>query len=154
MKTVLSLSAILIFGQLVSSSEKSRHFAQPSDQSNREESAGPSTSSQLAESEKQTSKTVQVYTADIQAGIIGSGSVSVSDDPFDNVFHVVLNNLPDGNDKVWLQYELSGLQDHTAVSRSINDRLSVGGYFVQPDAQNCTLQREQISPSWLKKEIT
>ncbi|MCB0607337.1 MAG: hypothetical protein KDD12_06470, partial [Lewinella sp.] len=151
MKTVLSLSAILIFGQLVSSSEKSRHFAQPSDQSNREESAGPSTSSQLAESEKQTSKTVQVYTADIQAGIIGSGSVSVSDDPFDNVFHVVLNNLPDGNDKVWLQYELSGLQDHTAVSRSINDRLSVGGYFVQPDAQNCTLQREQISPSWLKK---
>ncbi|CAA9225514.1 MAG: Enoyl-CoA hydratase [uncultured Cytophagales bacterium] len=89
------------------------------------------------------------YPATTREGLIGTtGDVPV-DNPTDNVFHVALREPLRGDDKVYLVYELSGVADHTAVSRSVNDRLAVGGYLVSK-RKGWALQREKLAADWLK----
>src|SRR5687767_11784650 len=58
-----------------------------------------------------------------QEGLIGTTEDIPLDNPSDNIFHVNLNEQLCENDNVWLVYELDGVEDHTHVSRSINDQL-------------------------------
>ena len=92
---------------------------------------------------------INEYRADIDRGVIGKKADQLSDDPRDNVFTIEINNSFKTNAKIWLTYSLYGVQDHSAISRSINDNQSVGGYLVQPN-ENWSEQRELIHPSWLK----
>ncbi len=66
------------------------------------------------------------YSAGTREGLIGVTEAVPVDNPADNVFHVQVKEVPGRTDKVYLVYELSGVADHTAVSRGVNDQLSVG----------------------------
>jgi len=66
------------------------------------------------------------------------------------LFHVHLSTPLKGNERVWLSYDLDGVQDYTAVSRSINDQLAVGGYFVRKRS-GWEHQRERVSATWLRQ---
>jgi len=91
-----------------------------------------------------------IYKADLLKGIIGiSDSISV-DNAFDNIFHITLDKQPTHKDEVWLIYDLNGISDHTAITRSINDRLAVGGYLVNKH-NKWTTQKERLSYDWLRK---
>jgi len=90
------------------------------------------------------------YPADIQEGLIGMNEFSPVDDLYDNVFHVELSEMPGDKDVIWLTYELKGVQDHTAVTRSINDQQSTGGNIVRINDQ-WTKQQERINKQWLYK---
>jgi len=65
------------------------------------------------------------------------------------LFHVYLKAPLRGNERVYLSYDLDGVQDYTAVSRSINDQLSTGGYLIRKRA-GWAKQRERLNPAWLK----
>lgn len=84
----------------------------------------------------------------------GNASVIKSSKPNNkatkSTFSVELGEKPGVTDRVWLVYELKGVQDHSAVCRSINDQLSFGGYLVQQN-EMWTEQREQLNPKWLKQ---
>jgi RHS repeat-associated protein len=83
-------------------------------------------------------------------GLIGITEDSPIDNPVDNIFHVSVNESLCGEEKVWLVYELEGVADHTHVSRSINDQVSVGGYLVKR-RRGWATQREQVNAAWLKE---
>lgn len=67
-----------------------------------------------------------------------------------NLFHVYLSRPLTGDEKVWLSYDLDGVQDYSAVSRSINDQLAVGGYFVRKRS-GWEHQRERVPAAALKQ---
>lgn len=90
------------------------------------------------------------YQSPTQEGLIGVSELSPFDSPSDNIFHVSIQERIDEDQVVWLVYDLEGVADHSSVSRSINDQLSVGGYLVRKRGGWAT-QREQINASWLKK---
>jgi RHS repeat-associated protein len=87
--------------------------------------------------------------ASTKEGLIGITEEIPIDNPVDNIFHVQLTEQLCPEDLVWLTYELDGVEDHTNISRSINDQLSVGGYLVKKH-RGWTVQRERINPMWLK----
>lgn len=89
--------------------------------------------------------------ASLQAeGVIGVTDEAPIDNPADNIFHVQIDAPLCGEEKVWLVYELDGVQDHSAVSRSVNDQVAVGGYLVK-ERHGWTIQREQLNAAWLKE---
>jgi RHS repeat-associated protein len=92
----------------------------------------------------------RIYTAAQQEGTIGISVTGAADNPADNLFHVYLPAPLAGNERVWLSYDLDGVQDYMAVSRSINDQLAVGGYFVRKRS-GWERQRERVSVSWLRQ---
>jgi RHS repeat-associated protein len=83
-------------------------------------------------------------------GLIGITEESPIDNPVDNIFHVSVNELLCAEQKVWLVYELEGVQDHTSVSRSINDQVSVGGYLVKR-RRGWATQKEEVNAAWLRQ---
>lgn len=88
--------------------------------------------------------------ADIREGVIGLSKENPIDNPADNLFKIFLNELPPIGDKVYLSYDLFGISDNTGVAKSINERLSHGGYIIKN--QNAwTAQSEEIDASWLKE---
>lgn len=92
----------------------------------------------------------RLYHARQREGLIGVNAANQIDNPADNSFHVFLDKPLQGNEQVWLTYELDGVQDYTAVSRSINDQLAAGGYLVKK-REGWARQQESISSSWLQK---
>ncbi|MDP4238179.1 MAG: SpvB/TcaC N-terminal domain-containing protein, partial [Bacteroidota bacterium] len=90
------------------------------------------------------------YPALHQTGIIGLYDGKQVDNPADNVFTVRMDNPPSENDKVWLTYELTGLDDYTNVACSVNDRLAMGGYLARKDT-GTHRQRVQLNAGWLQK---
>jgi RHS repeat-associated protein len=92
----------------------------------------------------------RVYTSAQKEGLIGVTASSPTDNPADNLFHVVLKAPLTGNERVWLSYDLDGVQDYSAVSRSINDQLATGGYFVRKRS-GWEHQRERIPVTSLKQ---
>jgi RHS repeat-associated protein len=83
------------------------------------------------------------------------GSIGVTEDvpfdnPVDNIFHINIETAFCADDKVWLVYELDGVEDHTGVARSINDQLAVGGYLIKKH-RGWKVQRELVNPAWLKQ---
>ena len=92
----------------------------------------------------------QIYLATRTEGTIGVSVTGAPDNPADNLFHVCLSRPLAGTQRVFLTYDLDGVQDYTAVSRSINDQLAVGGYFVRKRS-GWEHQRERVSASWLRQ---
>lgn len=88
--------------------------------------------------------------ADMKEGIIGVSKDKPIDNPSDNLFKVAIERLPANGEKVYLTYEVYGVNDHQSVARSINDRLSVGGYLIKKQL-GWTIQKEEIDHSWLKQ---
>ncbi|WP_305039221.1 SpvB/TcaC N-terminal domain-containing protein [Flavobacterium sp. SM15] len=109
----------------------------------------PVNNSVLDSKVKQVYKDESVFVSDINEGVIGYSTVLPVDDPSDNLFKINISSLPKQGDKVFLKYELYGVSDKNAVARSINDRLSVGGYEVSPN-QSWSSQTEEIDFKWLK----
>ncbi|MBT1697424.1 hypothetical protein KK083_11090 [Fulvivirgaceae bacterium PWU4] len=93
---------------------------------------------------------VKVYSSVNHEGVIGVTAEAPADNPADNIFHIQIDEPLCGNEKLYLVYELEGVQDHTSVSRSINDQLATGGYLVKK-RRGWAIQREQINASWLKQ---
>ena len=91
----------------------------------------------------------RTFSAGDQEGIIGVSEEFPLDAPSDNLFKFVLDENPLPTDKVILKYELFGVQDRNAVSRSINERLATGGYIVKRQ-QSWSVQTEELDPAWLK----
>ena len=92
----------------------------------------------------------RIYSAAQREGLIGVTAASPTDNPADNLFHVYLSRPLTGDERVWLSYDLDGVEDYTAVSRSINDQLAVGGYFVRKRS-GWKHQRERVSAAWLRQ---
>jgi len=90
------------------------------------------------------------YMSGTREGLIGTTEAVPVDNPADNVFHVKVKEALGSTDKVYLVYELSGVEDHTAVSRSVNDQLSVGGYLVRK-RKGWSKQRELVNAQWLRQ---
>jgi RHS repeat-associated protein len=90
-----------------------------------------------------------VFKSDIDHGVIGVDKDNPLDSAADNIFKIQLNRLPTAGEKAYLVYDLYGVQDFTAVSRSINDRFATGGYAVKKQPAWST-QREEINADWLK----
>jgi RHS repeat-associated protein len=93
--------------------------------------------------------TKKTFTSPNTQGVIGVAEAGTFDSPIDNIFHVVIPERPCSTDQVWLVYELDGVADHTQVSRSINDQLSMGGYFVRKRS-GWADQSERINPNTLR----
>ncbi|MEO8235768.1 MAG: SpvB/TcaC N-terminal domain-containing protein [Flavobacterium sp.] len=87
---------------------------------------------------------------DIVSGIIGSTKENPLDDPNDNLFKFFINQELPANTNAYLTYELNGVQDINAVSRSINDRWATGGYLIKKQ-NGWTSQKEEIDIQWLHK---
>ncbi|MBA5630351.1 SpvB/TcaC N-terminal domain-containing protein [Moheibacter lacus] len=82
-------------------------------------------------------------------GIIGISDLHPIDDPSDNVFNVWLDDLST-NEKVWLTYDVYGIDSVSSVSRSINERMNTGGYLVKTSNQ-WTSRKESVDNNWLKE---
>jgi RHS repeat-associated protein len=95
------------------------------------------------------SKSVSTYTSPSPEGLIGVTEENPIDNPADNIFHVAIEGPVCSEDKLWLVYDLEGVEDHTSVSRSINDQRAVGGYLVKR-RRGWATQREQVSAAWLR----
>lgn len=89
------------------------------------------------------------YPAPLGEGWIGTWPEQPTDNPADNQFTVNLDLAPAAIKRAWLVYELYGLQDHAAASRSINDQLAVGGYLIQKGT-TWNVQKEAVNPAWLR----
>jgi RHS repeat-associated protein len=100
--------------------------------------------------DKPPGTSVKRYHSPLQEGSIGVSDLTPFDNPSDNIFHVSIPESLQKDNVVWLVYELEGVEDHTCVSRSINDQLSIGGYIVRK-REGWVIQRERIHASWLKK---
>lgn len=84
---------------------------------------------------------------DISKGIIGVSNTNPLDDVTDNLFKFNIKELLTENTKVFLSYDLYGIQDYNGVSRSINDRPSTGGYIVKKQ-NGWTSQKEELNINW------
>jgi hypothetical protein len=89
------------------------------------------------------------YNADITEGSIGIDLKSFVDNGVDNIFKFSITEEINLEDKVILSYDLYGVEDQSSVTRSINERYSVGGYIVKK-TNTWSKQKEIINPSWLK----
>ncbi|WP_396156858.1 SpvB/TcaC N-terminal domain-containing protein [Flavobacterium sp.] len=87
--------------------------------------------------------------SDIKEGTIGVSNTNPLDDAKDNLFKFYIKDIPTQNFKTYLTYDLFGVQDFNAVSRSINDRPATGGYIVK-NQKGWTSQREEINLNWLR----
>ncbi len=90
------------------------------------------------------------YVSRNKSGFIGYFEDKPLDNPIDNIFHIQIDRKLQGNETVWLEYELCGVEDYTGIAHSVNDQLSVGGYIVKK-SNEWKKQREQLNPSDLKK---
>ncbi len=90
------------------------------------------------------------YISRNKSGFIGYFDDKPLDNPIDNIFHVQIDRKLNGNETVWLEYELYGVEDYTGIAHSVNDQLAVGGYIVKK-SNEWKKQREQLNPSDLKK---
>ena len=95
-----------------------------------------------------TASRAATYAADHPSGIIGQPDGRVSDNPEDNIFEITVEKVSP-NMRAWLVYDLKGVSSGQGISRSINDRMAVGGYLTALSKDWKTV-REEISPEWLK----
>lgn len=83
-------------------------------------------------------------------GLIGEFSQEDADNPSDNFFTIHIPEIKNSSSKVFLQYELFGLDSYHSVSRSINRNIAFGGNIIVP-SNKWTTQKEQISINSLQK---
>ncbi|MFV0390560.1 MAG: toxin TcdB middle/N-terminal domain-containing protein, partial [Paludibacteraceae bacterium] len=89
------------------------------------------------------------YLAGQDSGIIGIFQIKSSDDPSDNIFDVFIDSELSNNDNISLCYTLTGLDDHSNISFSINDRPAVGGFLSRRNL-NSTKQKVAADASWFR----
>ena len=82
------------------------------------------------------------------AGIVGAYGGNNYDHPADNIFTVYIDRGITQADRIWLNYKLTGIDHHSGVSCSINDRMSFGGYLVKTDS-GTSRQRVPLHNSWI-----
>lgn len=105
---------------------------------------------QAAKTKADKSVDAVLFQSTDQEGFIGTYTGKQIDNPADNIFTISLDRTPSENDRVWLCYELAGVNDYTNIPHSINDQRATGGYLVQL-SDKASLQREQVNTAWLKK---
>lgn len=88
--------------------------------------------------------------SDVIEGVIGISNSSPLDDAKDNLFKFYIKQMPSKSVKVYLKYDLSGVQDFNGVARSINDNFSTGGYIIKKQL-GWTSQTEEININTLKE---
>lgn len=116
-----------------------------------EKASSVSVSTDVADNRKDDAQKI-IYPADIELGVIGASKDKPIDDPADNLFKFYIGeNLPAGR-KVFLRYELYGLQDGSGVSKSINERPAMGGYMLKYQA-GWSMQNEEIDAAWLHEGV-
>ncbi|MXO32552.1 toxin TcdB middle/N-terminal domain-containing protein [Apibacter sp. B2912] len=91
-----------------------------------------------------------LYSSKTKEGMIGILDDKNFDNPEDNIFTVYIDQKPLQNHKAYLIYELYGVSDKNGISKSINDRISRGGYLVKKH-YNWTKQKEPINSNWLQQ---
>ncbi|WP_258105033.1 SpvB/TcaC N-terminal domain-containing protein [Marinoscillum sp. MHG1-6] len=72
--------------------------------------------------------TVDPACAEGPEGLIGTTEEMPFDNPVDNIFHVRLDEEVCGNEKAYLVYEVNGVTEPGAVTKSVNDQYARGGY--------------------------
>ncbi len=159
LKNTLSIALIIILGGLLLAKTTELSFSDFSFDNGETLNAVANTSTSKVSTPEAESKNPEearpasvtsFYPAHLQHGYIGAHAAKPVDNPFDNVFHIVLDAPPAATDRVWLEYELYGVQDHHSVCRSINDQVSVGGHLVKINRE-WTKQKERINPEWLSQ---
>lgn len=90
------------------------------------------------------------YLASRQQAIVGLYGGRETDNPADNILMVTIDRELQPTDRVWLNYRLAGVADHSGVACSVNDRLAFGGYLVKTDTA-IRRQRVQLNAVWLRK---
>ncbi|MBE8723365.1 SpvB/TcaC N-terminal domain-containing protein [Flavobacterium hungaricum] len=108
------------------------------------------TVSEPAQTASKTVKTTKVFTADIKEGFIGIKDENDTDEAYDNVFHLSVNELPSAYENAYLEYELYGYDQAASISRSLNNQASIGGQFLSPN-KNWTSQSELLSEQSLRQ---
>jgi len=92
------------------------------------------------------------FDADLIEGTIGVVNIGGVDAPQDNYFSVNINqSIVDEND-YYLQYEVFGIEGLESVTRSINERVSRGGYFIK-FSNNWNKLEEPLSSQWLQSGV-
>ncbi|MGC3979163.1 MAG: hypothetical protein QM751_13620 [Paludibacteraceae bacterium] len=92
----------------------------------------------------------RAYLALQSVGVIGVQGNNTSDNPADNIFTVSLDRDLSSDDKVILCYTLTGVEDKSNVTYSINDYPAMGGYLIKK-TDAASLQKVEINPRWLKR---
>ncbi|MBN2728940.1 MAG: hypothetical protein JXR53_06920, partial [Bacteroidales bacterium] len=90
-----------------------------------------------------------------EKGIISTIGVAPGehiDNPKDNTIEIFINGDIPVNQKVYLEYDLFGLEDFNSVCRSINDNLSIGGQVLRTN-NVWSHQSEMISATQLRNGI-
>ncbi|TWP24608.1 type IV secretion protein Rhs [Apibacter muscae] len=93
-----------------------------------------------------------LYSSDLNEGEIGFLFNHYFDNPQDNVFTLYVDHKPEKGQKAYIVYELYGVEDKNSVTKSINDRLSTGGYLVKTNTE-WTKQKEEINSDWLREGV-
>lgn len=97
---------------------------------------------------KYISETNAFY-SDLDVGYIGIFDDKPIDDAKDNLFRFYVDTIPQDS-RIFLQYELFGVEGVSSVSRSINDLPSTGGYIIKKN-NHWTFQEEELSIDWIQK---
>jgi RHS repeat-associated protein len=93
---------------------------------------------------------IKVFDADIKEGFIGVKDESDTDDAYDNVFHLAINEMPTVYENAYLEYELYGYDQSASISRSLNNQASIGGQFLSKNT-SWSLQSELLSEKSLRQ---
>ncbi|MFD2914936.1 SpvB/TcaC N-terminal domain-containing protein [Psychroserpens luteus] len=94
-------------------------------------------------------KVETIFSADLQLGKIEVDTITKIDNPKDNYFSV---NIPDNfsliDKKIFLEYEIYGIDEKSTPSKSINHQWVYGGYMVKKSNQ-WIKKREEIDCKWM-----
>jgi hypothetical protein len=93
--------------------------------------------------------TIHFFESDIFEGSIGSSKANPIDHAYDNVFLIHIDETPTESDKVFITYELFGFENSHSLAKTINHRMSTGGYMIKY-SDKWTNQKEEINPEWIK----
>ncbi|MFD2940274.1 SpvB/TcaC N-terminal domain-containing protein [Flavobacterium notoginsengisoli] len=119
------------------------------DKFSEKESAISESKSDAAIEVKNESEGTKLFSADIEQGIIGINSLDEVDDAYDNVFHLKIDELPQADENVYLEYDLFGYDETASISRSLNNEPSIGGQFLSQN-KAWTKQAELLSENSLR----
>ncbi|MGB6035948.1 MAG: hypothetical protein WBG42_06745, partial [Cryomorphaceae bacterium] len=97
---------------------------------------------------KDADKDVLIYSTDREYSIIGRSASSAYDLPNDNSHVIVIPELPSDFD-AYLIYELKGAKNSSALAKSFNGQVALGGFLAEPSAEWVEIH-EDINPAVLR----
>ena len=99
---------------------------------------------------REASEAVFEFISTDKEGVIGYDEINKSDDPADNIFEIKVDKSQLRGKEIILRYDVFGVENASGISRSINEGVSKGGYFVQKNNRWQTFE-EYISIQELKE---